>query len=391
MIDLPSILLIVSILAGQIIKIPVGTHGGATLLDVTVIFLTFVGLAKLKFKLKKPPLFITASLFFILIAVLSLILTPLNLVITQYITSFSYIIRFSSFILLSWIIYSEAFPDLKKNILRILTWSGIGLAILGFLQFIFLPDLRFLESFGWDPHFFRTVSTFLDPNFTGAFFVLTLILFMSSPRRRGSNSERDSLNWIPVFAGMTLTYLALLTTFSRSSYLMFLVSGLTFAILRKSRKIFISTIILFIILLVGFQIYSQAVAQPRGIDREQSAHYRVDSWQRGWQIFTQSPVLGVGYNTYRYALKEYNLAPESYLATHGASGNDSSLLHVMATTGVVGLTGYLFFLSSFKPLGVIIWSALLGLIAHSFFANSLFYPFLLIWLILMATKKDLKS
>src|SRR3989338_8239316 len=201
--DIFSWILALATLTGQLIKLPISS-GGVSILDITVIILCLWGILKIKFKLKKPPLFIVSAASFIAIATLSLILTPLHLNIQEYLTSFLYIFRFAVYILLGWLIFSRAFPAIKNNTPQILIFSGLGLAILGLMQFIILPDLGFLTKDGWDPHYFRTVSTFLDPNFAGAFFVLTLIL----PRQSSVLS--------------LIVYLALMTTFSRSSYLMFL-------------------------------------------------------------------------------------------------------------------------------------------------------------------------
>lgn len=367
--NLTTFILSASILTGQLIKLPVTNTLGPTLLDFSVIFLAVYGLIKLRFKLRKPPKYILAGGVFITIAALSLLTTPLHLNKSEYLISFSYTLRFSALILLGWIIYSEG---LKLSLEKMLTFSGIGLAILGLAQFILFPNLGFLENQGWDPHFFRTVSTFLDPNFAGAYFVLTLIL-LRPPR---------------VFIIFLVVYFALMTTFSRSSYLMFLVSGVIYSFLKKSQFLFLSTLILFLGLLLGFQIYTTMVAKPRNIDREQSASSRFNTWEQGLKLFEKSPILGIGFNAYRYGLKEFNLGNEQFLKSHGSSSNDSSLLFVSATTGVMGLISFLSFLAILLKESVkrnlFLAAALTGLILHSFFSNSLFYPPILAWIIFSA-------
>ncbi|MBI3103785.1 O-antigen ligase family protein [Candidatus Daviesbacteria bacterium] len=387
----PALILTLTVIIGQLIRIPLGTHGGVTLLDITVVILTGYGFFKSSLHLKKPPLFLKIFFMFILTAIISLILTPLHLSAAEYSTSFFYIIRLVFYFLLYWLIYSEVFGSLRKDINNILLYSGLGLALLGLLQFIFLPDLGFLSENGWDPHYFRTVSTFFDPNFAGAYFVLTLLLIMSLRARKawpaspacGVASPRGEQSVV-----FFIAYLALLTTFSRSSYLMFLVGGLALSFFKKSKKLVAVSVLLFIVLLTGFQIYTRLVAKPRGIDREQSANFRINTWQQGFAIFQKSPILGVGYNSYRYAIKEYNLADKQFIESHGSSSNDSSLLSVLATTGVVGFIVYILFLASLFKYSMknnfILTSAILGLLVHSVFANSLFYPFILIWILLKA-------
>ncbi|MBI2196563.1 O-antigen ligase family protein [Candidatus Daviesbacteria bacterium] len=370
--------------AGQLIRIPIGTHG-VTALDITVALFCMVGFLKQRFHLQKPPPQIIAAFIFIFIAVISLLLTPLRLTLSEYLLSFSYTVRLFLYVFFAWLIFSDAFGDLRKNLGKVFLLSGISFATLGLLQFIFFPDLNFLTIAGWDPHYFRTVSTFLDPNFAGAFLVLTLTLILLIQSHLGGGPGRTPRVFCIFF---TITYFALLTTFSRSSYLMFLISGMTLSFLKKSRLYFLSTIILFVILLLGFQIYSQLVTTPRNIDRAQSASSRVNTWQQGLILFKSNPILGVGFNSYRYALKKYQLGDEQFLQSHGSSSNDSSLLFVASTTGILGLVAYLYFLwtifksSDGKNLYLI--TGLAGLLIHSLFANSLFYPPILAWILLIS-------
>lgn len=366
-----SLILTLSVITGQLIRVPFGTHGGITFLDISVICFTLFGFLKNKFELKSPPVFLKIFFCFLLVCLISLGLTPLHLTSQEFLSSLFYTVRLAFYALFFWLIISKSFGSLQNK--QILLYSGLGLAVLGLLQFVFLPDFGFLTVAGWDPHYFRTVTTFFDPNFAGGYFVLTLILLL---QKKWSNF---------VFA---IIYLALLTTFSRSSYLMFLVSSLSLSFLNRSKKLAIISVLLFIILMMGFQIYSQLVARPRGIDREQSASFRLSTWQQGFAIFQKSPLLGIGYNSYRYAIREYKLADDQFYKSHGASGNDSSLLFVLATTGILGFIAYILFLVSLLKYAIgnnfVLAAAVLGLLAHSFFANSLFYPFILIWLLLKA-------
>lgn len=370
-------ILALAISTGQLLKIPFGT-GGITILDITIALLCLGGLIKLKLNLKKPPRQILSAIIFISIAAISLLLTPLHLMKTEYIISFSYTLRFFLYVLFAWLLFSDAFGDLKANIPKIFLLSGISFAVLGLLQFIFFPNLDFLAGLGWDPHYFRTVSTFLDPNFAGAFLVLTLLLL--------SQDFFKDKKWHAVF--FVIIYLALLTTFSRSSYLMFLVSGTIFSFLKKSKIFFFLAIILFLGLMLGFQVYSRAVTKPRNIDRTQSASFRLTTWQQGFILFQKSPLLGVGFNAYRFAIERYQLGDNQFLQSHGSSSNDSSLLFVLSTTGAVGLGVYLFFLWNLiktrRKQNFILTAATFGLIAHSLFANSLFYPPILAWLLFIS-------
>ena len=368
-----TILLTLSIISGQLLKLSIGTQGGLTALDIAVIFLCIWGAFTLKFKLTKPTLWIKTAFIFICIAIVSLLLTPLALTQNELFTAFSYTIRFFLYIFLGWLIYSGAFNSLKNNTQLVLIISASILAILGFAQFIFLPDLSFLIKYGWDPHYSRAASTFFDPNFLGSFLVLSLITL--TKQKRGKI----------FYALFTFLYIALLVTFSRGAYLAFLSGFLAYSVLNKSLQWGIVTIFLFLVLMLGFTSYQKQVAEPRNIDRDKSALARLDTWQQGIALFQLHPMLGVGFNAYRYGIREYNLGNEQFLNSHGSSTNDSSLLYVASTTGSIGLISYLIFLGTLiKQKNTLLTSALFALLAQSFFANTLFYPHLLIAIILMA-------
>lgn len=366
-------ILTLAVTGGQLIRIPFGS-GNITPIDAGLIATSVLLL--FKFKPYNPPLFIKFFLIFLATGLISLILSPLNLSPEEFLNSLLYLIRLSLFAIFLVMLFSDQAKLFRSKIQNILLYSGIFLATLGLLQFIFLPDLSFLSKEGWDPHFFRTVSTFLDPNFIGAYFVLTLLLFL----QKRALKQR----WQIIF--FAIIFLALLTTFSRSSYLMFLISGLSISWLKKSIKTALLILILFALLLLSFQIYTQVVAKPRNISREQSASFRLNTWQQGLDIFQKSPLLGTGYNAYRFAIQKYNLADNGFIKSHGSSGNDSSLLFILATTGLTGLVFYLLFLITLARFGlsenIALPSALIGLLVHSLFANSLFYPAILLWIFL---------
>lgn len=381
-----SWLIILGLISGQIIKIPPGTEGGATILDLTVLGLDLSGLIILKFKLKKPPLWIKTLLIFTVIAVISLVLTPLNLSLSEYGISFGYTLRLGAYVLLGWIIYSGAYKQLKENVDLTLIISGIILATLGLLQLIFVPTLIPWTEYGWDPHYYRVFSTLLDPNFAGGFFVLTLILLINRLTKNPSKV---------LIIGSLITAVAAIATFSRSVGLMLGTCLLVLAIFSNSKALRIAITIIIIIFIASFTVYSFTASHA---DRWKSASYRLISWQQGINIVEKSPFLGIGFNSYRYALRQFHLAEDNYIqGARSASGSDSSLIFVAATTGIVGLGAYLAFIfillkqswQSFQKgqqLGLVLLAGLSGLLIHSVFINSLFYPWFLIWIILIGTK-----
>lgn len=109
-----------------------------------------------------------------------------------------------------------AFVFLLQKQLKDKSWLwrlvSFNILVLGFIQYLFLPDLRFMIYEGYDDHFYRLVSTILDPAFTGLLFVFNLNYYL----------WKKNKNW----ALIALFATGLLLTYSRSSYLAFLFSSL---------------------------------------------------------------------------------------------------------------------------------------------------------------------
>jgi len=270
----------------------------------------------------------------------------------------------------------------KRNPLHLLMVLGIMVALFGFVQYFFYPNLKALEVLYWDPHFYRLASTFLDPNFTGLILVLTLIILINLLLE---NKKKKGL-WLA--GGMT--YVALMLTHSRSSYLAFLVGVGFLAFLRRNWQLFL--------IALGLLTFSLAILpQPRGeggkLFRTYTIVGRIENWQKSLTIAQDHLLLGVGFNTFRYAQREYGfLEEEDWQESYAGAGADSSLLFVLATTGLLGLASYLWFLIragvlAFKQrkkiMGVVCLASLGAILIHSFFLNSLFYPWIMGWLMLL--------
>ena len=373
-------ILILAVSFGQLIKFPSLNSSGVTVLDLVILSLASFGILKFK-QFKKPSTSILLAFTFTIVCFFSLIFTPLQLNLFQFLISLSYTIRLAVYFFVGYLIYCQI---IKINTTKIIIYSSLILSILGLLQLIFLPDLKSLTILGWDPHYFRTVSTFLDPNFLGAFLSISVLLLLV----KTNLSKKKGLVFI-----FLIIFFALTTTFSRSSYLMFIVSGLTLSFFKKSFRLSALVLTLSILFFLAFQIYNILVSKPRNIDRNYSANARLNTWQEGIAIFRQNPFLGTGFNTYRYALTQYNLADESFVNQRGATSNDSSLLHILATTGISGLITYLGFIYTLIKSGIkkeiIAASSIFGLLVHSIFNNSLFYPPILLWISLISTNLNL--
>lgn len=305
--------------------------------------------------------------FFITLAVLSLLVSPIPLNSVQKLISSLYILRLAiyPFIYLSAVSLLEMKFISKKTVTRGLIVSGIILAVIGWLQYFLYPDLRNLFYLGWDPHLKRIFSAFFDPNYFGLILVFALITTFF-------HLKSNRLYWpIQIFILITLLF-----TYSRSSYLALFAALLFYAI--KIKKVILPIIT---ILIVGFSlILLPRPKESEGVKLERifSLKERLASWNKGLVLTAKYPFLGVGFNAIRYTQNEIT---RDDIPNHSGSGFDNSFIFAAATTGLSGLILYLLFLLQLYrkvafPGKVIIISTVI----HSLFLNSLFFPWVIIWL-----------
>jgi O-antigen ligase len=250
--------------------------------------------------------------------------------------------------------------------------SGTMVAIFGLVQYFLWPDMSALTAFGWDPHYYRLVGTFLDPNFTGIILVLTIILLTANFRKK------------PIYYLLfTICYLALALTYSRASWLAFL-AGTTvlFLVKRIKKKMGLIIFIIFIMMITVIILPRKPGGEGVKLERIASVQSRLGSWRQALVIAKDHPFFGIGFNAYRYAQKRYGLADEEGQVSHAGAGADSSFLFVLATTGIIGLTVYLWLWLEIIKLawkkrnsagGLAVLGSVGALLVHSCFNNSLFY------------------
>ncbi len=98
--------------------------------------------------------------------------------------------------------------------------TGVVAAFTGIVQWAMLPDTRFLQVFGWDPHFYRLIGTFFDPAFTGMILALALVFWQTNTLLKDQSRVR--------LIGSSSIALALGLTYSRSTYLALAIGVLIF-------------------------------------------------------------------------------------------------------------------------------------------------------------------
>lgn len=337
-------------------------------------------------RFKKPPLASPIIAFF-LFSLLSLFLASFNLDFHQTINSSLYLIR--------WIfyagIYFVIFDSVQRGKLRSeklvnwLGWAGVISAVLGLIQYVIIPDTRFLSKYGWDDHYYRIIGTFLDPGYLGIILTLTLIILTFKLLMRNENLILYKILW-------AITYLSFALTYSRASYVAFLVAMLGISLLKNNLKFFAKILFLFTVTLI-------LLPRPGGegvrLERDSTIKFRIINWGHALTIAKDNLAFGVGFNTYRYAQMRYGYVEErtDEGLSHSAAGVDSSLLFVLATTGIPGLLIYLWFWKkSLRTKSFLVLISGIALLVHSLFTNTLFYPWIMgwWWILLGSDKIEMK-
>lgn len=329
-------------------------------------------------------------LIFIGVALVSLVLNIPNLSVVNLLISFSYLLRWTLYASLFFIV-KEFNIEFRNRIPHLLLFSGSLVVVTGYIQYFFYPNLRNLYYLGWDEHLYRMFSAFFDPNFAGAFFVLFFIFILGLIYKYIKNSLISRAIVLGLLDFFVL--IAIYLTYSRSAFIMLIVSLSVFLFFIKKWKFIIP--ILIGLLLIVFIVPKSFQTEGTNLLRTFSSQQRIVSSQVALKIFQTSPVFGVGFNAYRYAQNKLGLNNQLWQTTHSGAGTDNSFLFVLATTGVIGLIAYLYLILRIFALAklninnnvysLVLFSSLAGLIFNSLFINSLFYVFILEWIWIVAS------
>lgn len=262
----------------------------------------------------------------------------------------------------------------KLTLLHSLILVAVVIAIFGWIQLLWLPDLTSLKFLGWDDHKYRLVSTFLDPGFTGIILVLGFLAAISKYLK-----EHNKFTLVL----SVILVLTVIFTYSRASYLA-LIGGLMVSLYLVKRNVKGIIAIIIAVFLLAFPFFPRNLSEGTQLERTHSIYAKYGNYTQTLEIIRESPLFGVGFNNMCKARQEYlgDVTGES----HSCSGSDSSLLFVFATTGIVGLMIFLYagrvmFSSAGRDVyGIAFISSLVALLIHSLFLNSLFYPWVMGWM-----------
>lgn len=197
------------LIGGQFGRIQVNNDIAFYLHDLLVVLYLTFNICSIKKLFSKVKIIINKQkILFLLLGLIILLAIIWSVASANFaITSLLYSARFLAYLLFMILLKAE-YGERKTE--QLLTWSGLGILLLGFVQYLFLPDLTKLYYLGFDDHFYRLTSTILDPAFTGMIFTLNLLFYLG---RKKINKQRIVL--------IVLFLLGLALTYSRASYLSF--------------------------------------------------------------------------------------------------------------------------------------------------------------------------
>jgi O-antigen ligase/polysaccharide polymerase Wzy-like membrane protein len=326
---------------------------------------------------------------FVLVNVLAISVAAVkfNLTPGQAVFSSLYLVRWSLYAVL----YLFALTVLRRSAGSRLTRVALAVcaafAGFGIIQSIFLPDFAFMiypdaiPYVDWDVQGNRLVSSFLDPNFAGAFVMFGLFYAHAQAAQRKPSYPLLALFWV-----------ALILTLSRSSIIASLLGlGLLTFRTRSFRRLFLPLAVIALIgTLAAGRLIEFAASYHKLTLLEPSALSRLGSWLLAWQVFADNPLIGVGYNTFGIVRSAYGSA----VLGNTAFGSDGGVLYLAAVSGIVGVTllcwalrrimklGLQTYRSGTLPdnvrvLGLTLYAWVPSLVIHSAASNSIFYPFII--------------
>ena len=173
-------------------------------------------------------------------------------------------------------------------------------------------------------------------------------------------------------------------TYSRASYLSLVAGASVMFILLKKYKFILAIILTTFIIVIFLPRPSSSGVQ---LERLYSVFLRIENYKETIFIWKKYPLFGVGYNNICLARKAM-LKDFSY-HSHSCSGADSSILFILATTGVVGLMVIMGLLKEIKKVmtksyySTVLVSCFVALFVHSMFHNSMFYSWVIGWMMIL--------
>ena len=305
----------------------------------------------------------------------------------QLVISLAYLARWLAYFGLYVVIINVVRSDEVGVLWRTLESAIIAFAAFGLVQAIFIPhfaqvvypDSRVVIDFDEQGH--RLVSTVLEPNMAGAMIMLVLLVQLAQL----AGGVRLS-SWKPL-----LLFAALVATLSRSSMLGLIVGGVVILLARGVSKRLLRSMVVIGAIGLGAAPWLLRFAASYGkLGIDASALTRIASWIRAIRIFSDHPLLGIGFNTYAFVQESYGYVRMG----NGTYSVDGGLLFIAVMTGLIGVSIYLAMIvlvvrrcrsvwreptapPEHRALATGIAAGTVALCVHSLFVNSLLTSFVM--------------
>ncbi len=257
-----------------------------------------------------------------------------------------------------------------------------AIPVLCLAQYIFLPDLRFLQQYGWDPHMYRAVGLILDPPVVGS--VLGILWTGLLMRLDVSNHKIIKAPQIDILL-LAILFVSLILLYSRSTYISLLLVTSIYLV-SKRKWVYFGVFIGFTLLairLAPLTIPTTMNLESSKLDRSSTTISRMTEIQEGLATWQTSPLLGIGYGRVSEYKSRLSVYGTTLLDNHAKSAFHSFWITQLASTGIVGLVILLFLLFRLmlwrsELLYPILWVSIIGV-----FDNVVFHPLVLLAFILL--------
>ncbi len=222
---------------------------------------------------------------------------------------------------------------------------------------------------------FRASGTFTDPNTMAVFWLMVIPLILSQIIYKYPLIR----NKLILSIALTISFLGLISTFSRGAFLVFLLITLAFALFLVKKRIFSwGYKFLFITMIVVFLLFSPILIQ-RVLSlqyslwgRYSSGTARIELIQESWEMIKQNPLLGVGPGNFQTVMVANNYTG---VASHFLYPVHNLYLLLTSELGLPALSFFMIFLILIlkrsliseiknKELQGVLWGCLGGVIAY---------------------------
>lgn len=262
----------------------------------------------------------------------------------------------------------------NKNRLR-----HLGAAILLFVslttvfsvaQYVLYPNLRNLYYLGWDPHWYRVFGTFFDTSITSSVFLISFFWLACQ--------KKTIFVKVLLFCMLVL----MLFTYSRALYISLFGGLLYIALINRKLHYVIAAFFLFLGVVA---ILPRPAGESVRLERMFSIHSRISDVKDGLQTFKHAPVFGIGYNRIGFVRSQKELTS---IPDHSRFSYSSTYITLLASSGIVGLAGFLFFVGNLFARGRgVVRAIIVTLMIYAFFDNIFLHTFVLTLLLIIVAEE----